>query len=85
MERAVTGTDRPAQGSQRRNPQGRKRVQHPRQGHPELTGGDWNQNYRQRVGEEQMMRDGGLVAEAKISVKSGEKEGDEQDAEDDKS
>ena len=51
----------------------------------ELTGGDWNQNYRQRVREEQMMRDGGLVAEAKISVKSGEKEGDEQDAEDDKS
>ena len=51
----------------------------------ELTGGDWNQNYRQRVREEQMMRDGGLVTEAKISVKSGEKEGDEEDAKDDKS
>lgn len=25
-----------------------------------LTGGDWNQNYRQRVREERMMRDGGL-------------------------
>ncbi|AIF51248.1 phage portal protein [Pelosinus sp. UFO1] len=27
----------------------------------ELTGGDWNQNYRQRVREERMMREGGLV------------------------
>jgi len=26
----------------------------------ELTGGDWNQNYRQRVREERMMREGGL-------------------------
>lgn len=27
----------------------------------ELTGGDWNQNYRQRVREERMMREGGLL------------------------
>lgn len=32
----------------------------------ELTGGDWNQNYRQRVREEKMMREGGLIVEQTV-------------------
>lgn len=42
----------------------------------ELTGGDWNQNYRQRVREEKMMREGGLLPPEmmqEIAAKGGEK------------
>lgn len=42
----------------------------------ELTGGDWNQNYRQRVREEKMMREGELLPLEKIvapTTKGGDK------------
>lgn len=47
----------------------------------ELTGGDWGSNYRQRVREETMMRDGGLVVA--IKTKPGDKGGEEENAKDD--
>lgn len=45
----------------------------------ELTGGDFDQNYRQRVREEKMMREGGLVVEKTVPSSESNPDGNKQD------